>query len=275
MRLGGPVFHAEEPKNWAQAHRLAGYRAAYFPLNENASDVDIKGYVDSARKDNLIIAEVGAWSNPLSSDHAVRAAAIKHCQASLDLADRAQARCCVNIAGSRGEQWDGPHPDNLSQDVFDLIVETVRDILDAVNPKHTFYTLETMPWVFPDSADSYLDLIRAIDRDRFAVHFDPVNLINCPSRYYDTPGLLRDAFQKLGPYIRSCHAKDIALSTRLTVHLDEVPVGQGGLDYAVYLAELSKLSDDTPLMMEHMAEDQYPVAAEYIRTTASAMGIEV
>jgi hypothetical protein len=78
-----------------------------------------------------------------------------------------------------------------------------------------------MPWMYPDSAENYLRLIHAIDRKRFAVHFDPVNLVNSPQRYYASGDLIRDFTHKLGPRIRSCHAKDIALSGRMTVHLDE------------------------------------------------------
>lgn len=40
-------------------------------------------------------------------------------------------------------------------------MQNVRQIVDAVKPKRTFYTLETMPWVIPDSPDSYLKLIEA------------------------------------------------------------------------------------------------------------------
>jgi hypothetical protein len=117
------------------------------------------------------------------ADH-TRQEAVAYCQEQLALADDVGAVCCVNIAGSRGDLWDGPHADNLTPDTFDLIVETVRQIMDAVKPQRTFYTLETMPWLYPDSADSYLALLKAIDRPRFAVHFDPVNLICSPQRYF-------------------------------------------------------------------------------------------
>jgi sugar phosphate isomerase/epimerase len=187
----------------------------------------------------------------------------------LDLADRIGARCCVNIAGSRGEQWDGPAPTNLDADTFDLIVQTVRGIIDAARPVRTYYTLETMPWVPPDSADSYLRLVQAIDRPRFAVHLDPVNLINSPQRYYRTGELIGECFAKLGTHIRSCHAKDIRLSGKLTVHLDECRPGLGGLDYATYLRELSRLAPDTPLMLEHLSGgEEYAQAAEHIRGLA-------
>jgi hypothetical protein len=33
-----------------------------------------------------------------------------------------------------------------------MVVAVVRDIMDAVKPTRAFYTLETMPWMYPDCA---------------------------------------------------------------------------------------------------------------------------
>lgn len=150
-----------------------------------------------------------------------------------------------------------------------MVVETTRKIIDAVHPVRTFYTLETMPWMFPDSADSYLDLIHAVDRKAFAAHFDPVNLICSPQRYFANGELIKDAIRKLGPYLRSVHAKDIMLQSRLTVHLDETLPGTGGLDYPTLLRELDRLDPDLPLILEHLPDDaHYQAAAEYIHSVA-------
>jgi sugar phosphate isomerase/epimerase len=150
-----------------------------------------------------------------------------------------------------------------------MIVEVVRKIIDAVKPRRSVYALEPMPWMYPDSADSYVRLIQAIDRKAFAVHFDPVNIVCSPQRYFNNTALLQECFTKLGPYIVSCHAKDIILRDTLTVHLDEVRPGLGNLDYRTYLRELDKLGRDIPLMLEHMTEEEdYIVAAQYLRTVA-------
>jgi sugar phosphate isomerase/epimerase len=181
---------------------------------------------------------------------------------------------CVNIAGSRAEQWDGPHEDNFSAETFDLIVETVRDIIDTVQPRRAFYALETMPWIFPDSPDSYLEIIRAIDRLQLGVHLDPVNMISSPRRFYDNANFIRECFDKLGPHIKSCHAKDIALASRLTVHLDEVRPGLGNLDYGVFLSEANKLHRDTSVMLEHLPNaGEYSLAAQYVRRVAADIGV--
>lgn len=274
MRLGGPVsLHDQNPESWVADVNRWGYGAVVFPLNHTASDDAIRGYADAAAAADIVIAEVGAWSNPISPDDTIRTTAIANCQNQLALADRIGARCCVNIAGSRGEIWDGPHPDNLTDATFDLIVDTTRAIIDAVKPTRTHFTLEMMPWIYPDSPDSYLRLIRAIDREAFAVHLDPVNIVSSPERYFRTGDLIRDCFAKLGPYIRNCHAKDIVLADRLTVHLDEVRPGLGILDYATFLREVSRLDPDTSLIVEHLKEaDEYRAAVDFIRGVAEQEG---
>jgi len=274
LRLGGPVLEKfDGPDAWVEALRKLGYSAAYCPVGADAKDDVVSAYADAAKKANIIIAEVGAWSNPISPDEKTRKAALAKCREQLALADRIAARCCVNISGSRGELWDGPSPQNLTEETFDMIVQTTRAIIDDVKPARTCFTLETMPWAYPDGPDSYVRLLKAVDREHFAVHFDPVNLICSPQRYYKSGELIRECFKKLGPHIKSCHAKDILLSPKLTTHLDEIRPGLGGLDYAAFLTELSKLPD-TPLMLEHLSSaEEYRQAAAHIRSVAKTTGL--
>lgn len=275
MRLGGPVFQKyETPDQWVAAIKSAGYRAAYCPIRLDAPEDVIRSYSKAAAAADIDIAEVGAWSSPLSPDPSKRADALKKCKSALLMAERLGARCCVNIAGSRGEKWDGPCVDDLTGETFETIVETVREIIDAVRPTRTFYTLETMPWMYPDSADSYLKLIHAIDRPGFAVHFDPVNLICSPQRYFRNGEVIRDFVAKLGPHIKSCHAKDILLDKKMMVHLEEVRPGLGKLDYRTFLAEIARLPQDVPVMLEHLTDaSEYAQAATYVRQIAELEGI--
>jgi sugar phosphate isomerase/epimerase len=277
MRLGGPLFEKiSNPEEWIAATRRAGYSATVCPVGLETPSKEIAAYRNAAERADILISEVGAWSNPIDRDAAKQKQAIEHCQRHLALADEIGALCCVNIAGSRGPVWDGPDPANDSVETFDLIVESVRAIIDAVKPRRTVYSLETMPWIAPDSPESYLALLRAIDRKAFGVHLDPVNMINCPSRMYHTGAFLKECFSKLGPIIVGCHAKDIKFSRHLTLHLDECCPGDGVLDYRVYLAELAALSQDVPLMLEHLkTAEQYATAADYIRRIAAEIGAKL
>jgi sugar phosphate isomerase/epimerase len=276
VRLSGWLSGSHDtPESWIAAVQNAGYRAAIWPLALDAADSQVQAYVQAARDADILIAEVGAWhNNPLSPDPAVRQQALENCKHALEVADRIGALCCVNVAGSRGDLWDGPHPDNLTGETFAMIVASVQGIIDAVQPTNTFYTLEPMPWIYPDSPDSYLRLIEAVDRPAFAVHFDPVNIISSPQRYFNNGAFLRECFQKLGPYIKSCHAKDIILRNQLTVHFDEVPPGQGTLDYGTFLKELARLDDDIPLIIEHIRPEDIAPAIDNIRAVAERAGVQ-
>jgi len=277
MKLGGPIFQKTgNPIDWVNAVKKSGYTAAFCPLSPDSPKELVLEYVEAAKNAGIVIGEVGAWSNPLSSDELIRHKAIRKCKESLELADRIEANCCINIAGSRGEKWDGPSPLDLTDETFEMIVVTTREIIDDINPVKTFYALETMPWMYPDSPENYLKLIKAVNRKQFAVHFDPVNLICSPQRYFNNTELLKKCFKLLGSYIKSCHAKDIILRGNLTVHLDETRPGLGNLDYALYLKELDKRDNNITLMIEHLPnEDEYRLAAEYIRKTAKEHNIQL
>ena len=277
MRLGGKVTpRAATPDAWVAAVQAKGYRAAFAPVGPDADGETIAAYRQAAADAELVIAEVGAWSNPLDDDRTRREAAMTKCIASLRLADALGARCCVNIAGSRGARWDGPHPANLSNETFAMIVRSVQEIIDTVQPTQAVYALETMPWIFPDSVASYARLVEAIDRPQFGVHFDPVNVINSPERYFDNAQLIREFVAELGPQIRAVHIKDILLRDTLTVHLDEVGPGEGGLALDVLLRELAVLDADLPVMLEHLPDEAaYDAAAAHVRSVAREVGVSL
>jgi len=275
MRLGGNCFgDTSSPEKWLEALKGYGYSASYCPVGLNATDSEISEYKQAALENDIIIAEVGAWSNPISKDYDICEDAMEKCKKALLLADKIGANCCVNISGSRGSKWDSPCPEDLTPETFDMVVKCVQEIIDDVQPENTFYTLEPMPWMYPDSPDSYLELVKAIDRKAFAVHFDVVNLINCPQRSFRNKDLIKEFTGKLGKYIKSCHAKDSLLHKTLTVRLDEARPGEGNVDYSTLLKELEILSPDMTLMIEHLPNEQeFILAGDYIRRIAKINNI--
>ncbi len=276
IRLGGPVFDApQDPEGIALAHKKLGYRAAYCPA-VGLDDADrIRAIRAAFAKHDVVIAEVGRWVNLLDADRAKRAANLKTVTDGLALAEAVDARCCVDIAGSYNTQvWYGPHPKNLSTEFFDATVENVRKIIDAVRPRRARFALEMMGWALPDGPDAYLKLIEAVDRDAFAVHLDPCNLINSPRRFYHNTDLLNECFDKLGKWIVSCHAKDLAWEAEMNVHFREVTLGAGSLDYRTYLRRLAGLPGDVPLMIEHMrGPEEYDKSRRHLFELGPKIGV--
>jgi sugar phosphate isomerase/epimerase len=275
LRLGGPVFlKSDDPRELAREHRRLGYSAAYCPAAKVAQTEAIRAIRDAFAAENVVIAEVGAWKNMLDPDPGARKANIDYVADRLALADAVGARCCVDIAGSYNPKvWYGMHPKNLSKEFFDATVENSRYVIDAVRPTHTVFTIEMMPWSLPDGPDSYLKLIKAVDRKAFGVHLDVCNVVNSPERFYNNKAVIEDCFRKLGQWIASCHAKDLAWIPEYNVHFAEVVPGRGEIDYAAYLRELSKLPVDAPLMLEHLqTAAEYDQGRAYIQRVASQIG---
>jgi sugar phosphate isomerase/epimerase len=277
MRLGGPVFvKSQDPAVLAKAHRDLGYRAAYAPGDLSVTETDrIAGLIQEFARQDVVIAEVGAWKNMLDPDPAKRRSNMTYVTGKLALAEALGARNCVDIAGSYDpDVWYGENPKNLSQEFVDATVENCRTVIDAVKPQRTFFSIEMMPWSFPTGPDEYVRLVKAVDRKAFGVHLDVCNTMNSPARLYNNSVGIRECFAKLGPWIKSCHAKDLKWGPGVQVWIQEVVPGTGLIDYKTYLQELSRLGVDAPLMLEHLhGEEEYTKGREYIQGVAQSLGL--
>jgi sugar phosphate isomerase/epimerase len=275
LRLGGPIFlKSDDPVELARRHRAMGYNAAYCPSVKVTETDRVKAIERAFTAENVVIAEVGAWRNMLDADSQKRRENLEYVTERLALAEAVAARNCVNIAGSfNPKQWDGPHPRNLSREFLDATVENCRKVIDAVRPRRTKFTIEMMGWSLPDSADSYMTLMRAVDRPGFGVHVDICNIINSPERFYRNTEIINEVFRKLGRWVCSCHAKDLIGKN---VHLSETVPGRGGIDYQAYLRNIVALPFEAPLMLEHLTTpEEYEEGKQYILKIAAELAISM
>ncbi len=264
---------SDDPEILAQAHKRMGYTAAFCPSAKPGDTPRVNAIRNAFAKAGVTITEVGAWENMMTPDLPKRKANLEFVIHQMALADELAVRCCVDVAGSfDGETLSGPHPKNLSKEFFDGTVENCRKIIDAVKPKHSAFSLEMKGWNLPDGPDSYLALIRAINRPAFGVHMDICNAINSPTRYYNSGRFIEETFQKLGKWVLSCHGKDLKWIPEQNVHFVEVPPGQGGIDYRAYIREIGKIG--APLMLEHfVTNEEFQQGAGYVRKIAAELGV--
>jgi len=280
MRLGGPVFYnGRDPEEYALAHIKKGYKAGLCPdfLSLDRPD-EIEAFMESFVRHDIVIAEVGAWCNPLSPDKEEAKKNIEYIINRLRLADALKAKTCVNIIGTKYKNnWFGPSKECYSLEFFNEAVETVRYIVDTVKPKYTKYSLEMMPYCFLDSPEEYIRFLEAVDRKEVGIHVDLCNCINNPRLLYDNSSFIKRAFEILGRDILSIHLKDIRLNPDLTtVYLEEVLIGTGDFDYITLMEEISKLPEDVPCILEHLStEEEYDKAAESVRKFAGKAGMSI
>jgi sugar phosphate isomerase/epimerase len=276
IRLGAPVSsRGADPEALARAHRAKGYRAAYCPEVRLEDRERIRAIELAFERNEVVIAEVGRWVNLLDPDAEARRKNLAAVTEGLALAEAVGARCCVDIAGSFSTtSWFGPHPDNLSDRLFDAAVENARAIIDAVKPHRTRLCYEMMAWSLPDSPDACLRMLRAVDRRAFAVHLDPCNLVNSPERYYRSADLVRECYAKLGPHVASVHVKDLTWDVEMAMHFREVRIGLGSIDHGAWLTEHARHCPDVPLMLEHLPnEAEYDAARDHVRSAGERAGL--
>ena len=272
MRIGlaTPLSH-ESPKHWAKQLKELGCRCVSFHLNCNDDKGKVNAYLDAAKENDLVIAEVGIWNNMLDADTEKRKAAIDYAIRQIIFADEIGAVCTVNIAGTpHGPRWDGGYRDNFSKETFDMTVETIQYILKQANPVKTHFSIESMPWMIPSGPKEYLELIGRVNHPQFTAHLDIVNMITSPRRFFFNDEFLRECFSLLRGKICSCHLKDIRLKEEFTFQLEECAVGDGKLDLELFRQLCNEENPEMPVIIEHLRTDEeYRNSLAYVRNRLS------
>ena len=261
MRLGtsSPLGH-DTAVNWAKNQIKIGCSSVVFPVDSSEQEEKITEYKNAADKAGLMIAEVGIWRNALSLDPNKRRKNMDYCVEQLRMADFIGAKCCVNVSGAFGKRWDGAYKENFSKQAREEIIRMVREIIDRADVKNTFFALEPMPWMIPTGPKDYLKLLNEVERDRFAVHMDIINMTNSFERYYNPEAFVDRCAELLGSRIRSCHIKDVHLKEEYTFQLEECAPGKGELPLRYYVEKMNAIDSDMPVILEHLNTDrQYPV----------------
>ena len=276
LRVGGQCFAtARTPRALVEYHLSHGFSAAYDPGVEDP--VLLEEIKAAYREAGIVIAETGAYAlNILDTNPELREANIDRTCRRLERAERVGSLCCVGHGGTVSTGgWFAHNPENFSQASFDTTVSIVQRIVDTVKPETTTYVLETESRLLPDSPEIYRELVEAVDRPRFGVHLDPFNIISSPRRFYFSGEFIRSCFRELGQYLVSCHSKDIKMVKDSQTHFHETFTGDGEIDYQAYIAELVKLEQDVPMMIEHFPERQQDWGYGYIVEQAAAVGVTV
>ncbi len=262
----------ETPEEWADILTKMGFRAASLPVNYADPGEKIEAYVEAARKHDILLAEAGIWAHVHSRDPEERAAARQKSFGQLRLADELGIPCCVNISGSAGPVWCGCYADNYRPELYEENIRWIRELIDTVKPTRTWYTVEPMQWMVPDSPKSYAKLNQDVDRERFAVHLDMINFVKDPYTYTHMEELMDECMDLLGPQIKSIHLKDCLLTERLSVAIKEVTVGTGAAPVRYFLEKIKRLEErqntELPVLLEHLNDmDKFAASMAYIKET--------
>jgi L-ribulose-5-phosphate 3-epimerase len=131
-------------------------------------------------------------------------------------------------------------PENPNDPLYAEVVEAMRTVAQYCRNNGQHFRCETGQ----ETPITLLRAIRDVKLDNIGVNFDVANLI-----LYGKADPA-EAVDVLGPYIEGVHAKDGLYPTDPQKLGEEVPIGQGKVNFPVIIAKLKKLGYHNPLTIE-------------------------
>lgn len=261
MRLGGffAACCAQDLESLCEKLDTYGLSAISAPrrLAEMSLD-ECVAFGERARSLGLVVGELGMWQNLLSDDEELRAVRIQRVRTLLGRADAMGCHCIVTLVGTKDplDRVLAPHPYMYTDACKAEFRQVVLRILDGLDLKITKYAVE--PWhntffYQPEEIRAFID---GIDHPSFGLHLDQMNMVN-QHYFYRTAELINKTFDLLADRVVSVHLKDVRPDPfHLFLKWDEVNIGDGVMDYEVYLERLAELPADTPCFNEHLADER-------------------
>lgn len=155
-----------------------------------------------------------------------------------------------------------PHRENTSPAVLDRLVDSLKQVCRAAEGESVPVAIEGHVLSPLDSARRVREVIDLVSSPALKFNIDPVNFIGTVADALDTTRVLNELFDLLGPEMIAAHLKDCALQDALVIHLDEVVLGTGTLDYGLFLRRIAETCPDVYGIIEHLPDEKIPQARE-------------
>jgi L-ribulose-5-phosphate 3-epimerase len=261
----------------ARQVRSAGYRGVsiFFqrPLEADLAAVSrLKSVLDSA---GLEVAQANGWYEVLvhPDDH-LRAEGIRGLQALTHIGRLLDAKTVYVRPGSLNPHgaWY-PHPENYAPRTFERLVNSLSQAAQTAQVEGMLLALEGHVLSLLDTPQRMRDVIEAVDSPALKFNTDPVNFIGTVKDAYDPSRVLNELVTLLGKYTVAAHLKDMALRDELVLHIDEVVIGEGTMDYGLLLRQMEQIDPDMYGLIEHLPDEKIPQARAGLMRAADKAGV--
>jgi L-ribulose-5-phosphate 3-epimerase len=263
----------------ARQVRSAGYCGVsiFFqrPLEADPTAIRrLKSVLDSA---GLEVAQANGWYEVLvNPDDNLRAQGIHGLQALTHIGRLLDAKTVYVRPGSLNPQgaWY-PHPENYAPLTFERLVNSLRLAAATAQAEEMVLALEGHVLSLLDTPQRMREVIDAVDSPALKFNTDPVNFVGTVKDAYDPSRVLNDLVTLLGKYTVAAHLKDMAVQDKLVLHIDEVVIGEGTMDYDLLLRQMEQINPDMYGIIEHLPDEKIPQARSGLMRAAGKAGIQL
>jgi len=167
------------------------------------------------------------------------------------------------------------HPDNHLPQTFDRLVDSLKQVCKFAESDGMTLAIEGHVLSVLDTPQRIRNLLDAVNSPALKFNTDPVNFIGSLEDAYDTTRMLNELFDMLGVDTVAGHAKDVAIQEKLVLHIDEVLLGTGNLDYGLFLTRFEAFCPDAYMLIEHLPDEKVPLARKALLEQANFIGLNL
>ncbi|MCQ2512984.1 MAG: sugar phosphate isomerase/epimerase [Lachnospiraceae bacterium] len=245
---------------------------------------------DKFRDANLPIIAISAYTNFVHPDPVKRQENIDYLKMMIRYARDLGCPYVASETGTYNEESDWVWDDrNGSEKVFDEAIEIIKDITAYARDYGATFIVENYVNNVIGSVDQVLRMFDEVGTEGIGLICDPTNYFD-EAHFGNIDGTLNEIFDKLAPYMKIAHAKDIMKAVDTSEkHADidadashsfrgsgaiELPAaGLGVLNYDLYVKRLAETHPNIPLIIEHLDEGDIERAKAFVDGTLKKVGV--
>jgi sugar phosphate isomerase/epimerase len=184
----------------------------------------------------------------------------------------------ANVVMHIGGRSSGPptlaHPDNWTRETWEAGIAVTKRILKDTAGSKVNLAFEAVNCLSNNTPQSHVRIRGDVGDPRVKVCLDPTNMMH-PGVYFRTTELINQCFDLIGEDVMFCHAKDSTWEGMSAAVHEGAVLGTGTMDYAQFLARLSRMKYPRALLIEHLPNDQYPQCRQHLLDVAAEIGVTI
>ncbi len=263
----------------AQAVRDAGFRGAslLFPRPLEADPHDLQRLKQALAAVDLEPAQANGWYECLvHPDEAVRAEGVKGLRQMIHIGRALNAETVFVRPGSMNphSHWY-PHPDNHIPRTFDRLVDSLRQAAATAAAEGMTLAVEGHVVCPLDSPQRVRALLDAVGSPALKFNLDVVNFVGSVADAHDPSRVMDELFALLGQDIAVAHIKDVAIADKHVLHIEEVQLGEGTLNFEALLRRMAAACPEVYCLIEHLPDALIPAARAHFWSEAQRVGVRM
>ena len=164
---------------------------------------------------------------------------------------------------------------NHTPESMERLIETLRRVADKADAEGQTIVIETHVLTIMNSPETNVQVVEAVGSPHIRIVMDYVNHFQMLAQVYDSTARINHIFDVMGSVCPVGHCKDISVGNGFVTHFSEEIPGEGELDLAVVLQRWHELRPDGYLLLEHLPNELFPLAARNTLRIAKEAGIPI